>query len=288
MSTPFQRLLVLRHEPAQRDDGKRGQHHGDDDDGGQDRVGLAVDDADGQRRGIEHEGEFAALRHDHRALDTLAVACAEHAGDDVDAERLQDHEGEDIEDDVVPVAPDDRQVERHADGQEEQAEQDAAERLDVGLELVAEGRFRQQHAGQEGAHRHRQAAKLHGERRAEHDQQGRGRHDLAGARFGQDAEERVEQVAAGDDQAEDRGQCRCRRRRTAATSRSPPAPGARKATSARSGTMARSSSSRIEIMRWPLGDVMSPRSSRSCMTMAVEVSTKPAPATKATRNRESR
>ena len=40
---------------------------------------------------------------------------------------------------------------------EEEAEQEAAERLDVGLELVAEGRIRQHQAGDERAHRHRHA-----------------------------------------------------------------------------------------------------------------------------------
>ena len=48
-------------------------------------------------------------------------------------------------------------VDRHADAHEEQAEQDAAERLDVGLELMAEVRFGEEHAGEEGAHGHRQA-----------------------------------------------------------------------------------------------------------------------------------
>ena len=39
-------------------------------------------------------------------------------------------------------------------------------------------------------------------------------------------------------------------------------------------------------MRWPLGAEMSPRSSRICMTIAVEVSTKPAPATNDDRHRK--
>ena len=41
-----------------------------------------------------------------------------------------------------PVVDDDVEVERQADGHEEQAEQDAAKRLDVGLEFVAVGRIR--------------------------------------------------------------------------------------------------------------------------------------------------
>ena len=65
---------------------------------------------------------------------------------------------------------------------------------------------------------------------------------------------------------------------------SPPSspPGARKATSASSGTIARSSSSRIDTIRWPSGVAVSPRSERTCATTAVEVRTKPMAAKKAT------
>ena len=58
-------------------------------------------------------------------------------------------------------------------------------------------------------------------------------------------------------------------RRVATLISSPP--GARKTTSASSGTIARSSKSRIDTIRWPFGVAMSPRSSRICMTIAVEV-----------------
>jgi hypothetical protein len=54
------------------------------------------------------------------------------------------------------------------------------------------------------------------------------------------------------------------------------------ATISSSGTMARSSSSRIETTFWPRGVTVSPRSSISSITVAVEVSTKPEAATKAT------
>ena len=105
---------------------------------------------------------------------------AEQARDAVDADRLHRHEADDQrrgssgQSRAISA-----EVERHADAEEEQAEQQPAERLDVGLELVAEGRFGEEHAGEEGAHRHRQAADLHGERRAEHDEQRRRGHDLA-------------------------------------------------------------------------------------------------------------
>ena len=48
------------------------------------------------------------------------------------------------------------QIEQHADRKEEQPEQDRAERLDVGLELMPVGRFGEHDAGDEGAERGRQ------------------------------------------------------------------------------------------------------------------------------------
>jgi len=58
-------------------------------------------------------------------------------------------------------------------------------------------------------------------------------------------------------------------------------PGARNAISASSGTIIRSSKSRIETTLCPPTVVVSPRSSRSCMTIAVDESTKPEAPTKA-------
>ena len=57
---------------------------------------------------------------------------------------------------------------------------------------------------------------------------------------------------------------------------------ARMATIDSSGTMAKSSSNRIDTARWPAGLPRSPRSSRVCMITAVELSTKPIAPMKAT------
>ncbi|MOA38836.1 hypothetical protein D3C78_1605610 [compost metagenome] len=48
------------------------------------------------------------------------------------------------------------------------------------------------------------------------------------------------------------------------------------------GTISKSSNSRMETMRCPRGAWMSPRSANTCITMAVDVSTKPAPLMKDT------
>jgi hypothetical protein len=59
----------------------------------------------------------------------------------------------------------------------------------------------------------------------------------------------------------------------------PGAIGAKNATSASSGTIIMSSSKSTETMRCPAGDASCRLSSSNCMTIAVEVSTKPAPDT---------
>ena len=92
-------------------------------------------------------------------------------------------------------AEDQRQVEGHADAEEEEPEEETAEGLDIRLELVAEARFGEEDAGEEGAHCHREAARLHREGRPEDDEQRRRRHHLARLGVGEDAEYRVEEVA---------------------------------------------------------------------------------------------
>ncbi|MNM52234.1 hypothetical protein D3C81_633090 [compost metagenome] len=69
---------------------------------------------------------------------------------------------------------------------------------------MAEGGLGQQHAGQERPHRHRQPTQLHQQRSTQHHQQRGGSHHLARLRFGQDAEQRIEQIAADHHQANNR------------------------------------------------------------------------------------
>ncbi|MNN18802.1 hypothetical protein D3C81_1320210 [compost metagenome] len=62
----------------------------------------------------------------------------------------------------------------------------------------------------------------------------------------------------------------------------PASTGAIHATSASNGTISRSSNSRMETIFCPDGKATSPRSASNCITTAVDVSTKPAAAMKAT------
>ena len=96
-----------------------------------------------------------------------------------------------------------RHVDGHADAHEEQRQQEAAERLDVGLELVPVVQFGEQNAGEEGAQRHRHAGLLHEQRRAQYDEQRGRRHHFARVGLRQQPEERIEQVLAGHDDERD-------------------------------------------------------------------------------------
>jgi hypothetical protein len=91
------------------------------------------------------------------------------------------------------------EVDAHAHGDEKQPEQQALERLDVGLQLAPVLAVGQQHTGQEGPQRHRQAQPLHQHRDAHHQQQrGRGE-DLRRFAEGDPAQRRAQQQAAAQD-----------------------------------------------------------------------------------------
>jgi hypothetical protein len=82
------------------------------------------------------------------------------------------------------------EIEHHAHRQEEQAEQDGAERLDIGFQFVAIGAVGQHDPGDERAQRGGQAKRLHHCGRGHHREQ-RGDHEhLALAQVADQAEQR--------------------------------------------------------------------------------------------------
>ena len=95
------------------------------------------------------------------------------------------------------------EIDRHADRDEKQAEQQTLERLQVGFQRVPVFGIGQQHAGQEGAERHRHADRLHQQADRDHQQQCEGGEDFAHPGVGDDAQHRPQQVAAGKHQCQD-------------------------------------------------------------------------------------
>ncbi len=90
------------------------------------------------------------------------------------------------------------QIGRHSDRDEEQPQQQALERLDVGLELVAEFTVGEQYAGQKCAQGQRQAHLADEQRGADDHQQSGGRECLGDARRGDDPQHGAQHVAAAD------------------------------------------------------------------------------------------
>ncbi len=184
--------------------GRRPDQHGHGRDRGEQVALRGRERADRDAERNEHEGEFSR-RAEHRAgAQRIAMRVADGKEKTPYHHDLQhgDHQGGG--DDQPEIGVDHRQIDRHADAHEEQREQQAAKRLDIGFELVTIVRLGEQHAGQEGAERHRHADGRHQRRRAEHEQQRRRRHHLARPGAGQQAEKRIEQIASGHHHGGDR------------------------------------------------------------------------------------
>ena len=115
-----------------------------------------------------------------------------------------------------------REVRAHADRDEEQAEQQALERLDRGLDLVAVLRLGEQHPAEERAERHRQPGVLEGERDHQHEEQREGGEDLAQPRARDVAEHRPREQAAAAERDDDHREPRARASARRMRSRRPP------------------------------------------------------------------
>ena len=91
-----------------------------------------------------------------------------------------------------------KQVDRRADRDEEQPQQQAPKGLDIDLDLVAVFGAGEQQARQERAERHRQAGRLGRHSRADNDQQHQGEEHFPARGSADEAEQRANDEAAGD------------------------------------------------------------------------------------------
>ena len=174
-----------------------------------------------------------------------------------------------------PRRPD---VRGHAHRDEEQAEQQALEGLEVGLQLVAELAVGEQHAGEEGAERHREAGQVREQRGADDRQErGRGEH-LAHLHARHQPQRRAQHQppAADDDDGDDRDELR--ERQPQGTVRRPVRAAATSSgSSASTGSTARSWNSRMPKAARPCCVFSCRRSASTCSTSGVEDSDRPKP-----------
>ena len=150
----------------------------------------------GGRLREQDEAELAGLAQQQSEPEAAGPAAAERAAENRDQDRLGDDDAGGEADHEQRPRGDQPQVEQHSDREEEQAEQDRAERLDVAFELVPVGRFGQHHAGDERAERHRQVKRVHHRRRADDREQAGDDEQLALAEAADQPEQRIEDEAA--------------------------------------------------------------------------------------------
>ena len=125
---------------------------------------LAVEDVLTRREREQHECKLASGRQREPETPRRLSPVLRHAREHGDRDELDREKSRREPDHRERLRDEQAEIGGHADGDEEQAEQQALERLEVRLELVPELAVRQQHAGQKGAQRHRQAG-LIGEQR---------------------------------------------------------------------------------------------------------------------------
>jgi hypothetical protein len=193
--------------PADRVGGQhdeRGRDHRERDDEREERAPVTRQDADLTRHAEHDERELAALAEQAGEEQVSAARHPCGACYPDEKRRFERYESHDEAQEEPGVVGEQGEVDRHADRDEEEPEQEALERLDVGLERVAILAAREQHAGQERAERHRDAGELHHLGDADDEQQRERREDLAEVRARDRAERRARRVPADHDHDDDR------------------------------------------------------------------------------------
>ena len=182
----------------------RRQRHRDADDGGQLVAQLGVHQLHPGRFAEDHEGELAAQPQGAGQHQRAARVQSPRPAADAEQQReLDRQQGRHARGDQFGLRHHRVQVDVHADGDEEQAQQQALERVDLRFQLVAEFGIGQQHAGQERAQARAQAGQLHEPGDAQHHQQRGGGEHLGHARARDDAEQVAQHQPAAEDHDRD-------------------------------------------------------------------------------------
>ena len=154
-----------------------------------------------QRFAEQNQRKFTALRQHQRQPECRPRRQQQPARQRKQDRRLDEDQARHEEGDRHPVRPDLLGLQQHADGHEEEAQQQPAERLNLGRHLMPERGVGEQDARQQGSQRHRQAGPMGGKRRHDDDEQRQGGEDLTHPRRGDDVHERPQrQPADSEDQ----------------------------------------------------------------------------------------
>ena len=103
------------------------------------------------RKAEQHEGELPARGERDAEVAGGTAAAAGQPPDEIEHGELDENERRSEADEQQSLLLDEAEIHRHPDGDEEKAEQQALERLQLGLDLMAELRVGEQDAREEGA-----------------------------------------------------------------------------------------------------------------------------------------
>ena len=165
------------------------------DEGDEERRLLRNHDAGGDRSREKDEPELASLREVERRSHgrrVVAALKAQKAVDDADLDQREHHQRSEEQ---LPKARHGSEIDGHAHRHEKEPQQETAERLDVRLELVPITRLGEHDARQKCAERRGKAGIRHEPSGGDHHEERGRRHDLARPRAGEDAEERIQEIA---------------------------------------------------------------------------------------------
>ena len=190
--------LVVENEEQRRD--QHGQGHDQ-----QHEIGQgAVDDEIGERKGNQHEGEFAGLWKAEAEEPERLFAQAVKPPDSSQHDELRSDDDCCPEHDFLPYLRSKVEIDASADGDEEEAQQQALDRIDIAFQFVPIFAGRKNDTRHEGAERRGEAHKRHQQGDADHDQQGSAGEQLTQAGGGNETEQGADRVDADDHHCGDR------------------------------------------------------------------------------------
>ena len=198
---PLVEILLERHgeRREQRRQGHRQANHDQEQLSGLGRHHLRC-----HREASRDERELAAPPEHHRQADRRPPREAEGERQPAEHARLDERQPDHRAENRQGARDDGPGVDLHAYADEEQAEQQALERLDVEFDLVPVGGVGQQQSREEGAEGHRQAGHPRDRRDHEDGEQRRRHQDLGAARGGHDPVQRPQQESTGQHDDADR------------------------------------------------------------------------------------
>ncbi len=147
-------------------------------------------------KGQQDEAELAGRRQRQPAAQRHRFVVFEAQAEQVNDQEFDRNQADQHQQHQQPPVPHSREVEQHADGDEEQPKQHIAKGLDVVFDLVAILGFRYQHAGQECAQGQRKSGRLGCPGQAQRHQQHRQYEQFRGLLRGNDLEQRPHDALA--------------------------------------------------------------------------------------------